>query len=194
MIHPQTEVRFIDDEVGYGVFAKAFIPRGTITWVHDQLDREFSATDLEGFDAAHREILDRFSYRNAQGHYVFCWDHARFMNHSAQPSCLLTPYGMEIAIRDIEPDDELTNDYGCFNIIEPFVPRPEENGRERIHHGDLAHYWPIWDRQIAAAIERLPGVAQPLRNLIAPALWLELEAAAAGQAPLRSTVGLLFRE
>ena len=107
MIHQETEVRFIDSEVGYGVFAKTFISRGTITWVKDQLDREFTAEDLKTFDTAHRELLDRYSYRNARGHYVFCWDHARFMNHSAQPTCLLTPYGLEIAIRDIAPGEEL---------------------------------------------------------------------------------------
>jgi len=35
MIHPDTEVRFINDEIGYGVVAKKLIPKGTITWVQD---------------------------------------------------------------------------------------------------------------------------------------------------------------
>lgn len=35
MIHPDTELRFINPEIGYGVFATQFIPRGTITWVRE---------------------------------------------------------------------------------------------------------------------------------------------------------------
>ena len=31
MIHPDTELRFINNVVGYGVVAKKLIPKGTIT-------------------------------------------------------------------------------------------------------------------------------------------------------------------
>lgn len=37
MIHPDTEVRFINPEKGYGLVATKFIPKGTITWVQDDL-------------------------------------------------------------------------------------------------------------------------------------------------------------
>src|SRR5207244_1281605 len=37
MVHPDTEIRHIDDKIGYGVVAMRFIPRGTITWVADVL-------------------------------------------------------------------------------------------------------------------------------------------------------------
>ena len=42
MIHPKTELQFINKEIGYGVVATEFIPAGTITWVLDKLDREFT--------------------------------------------------------------------------------------------------------------------------------------------------------
>ena len=32
MIHPDTELRFISPEIGFGVFATKLIPQGTITW------------------------------------------------------------------------------------------------------------------------------------------------------------------
>lgn len=38
MIHPNTELKFISNQVGYGVVATSFIPAGTITWVLDKLD------------------------------------------------------------------------------------------------------------------------------------------------------------
>jgi hypothetical protein len=37
MIHPWTELRFINDSIGYGVFATQFIPKGTIVWALDDL-------------------------------------------------------------------------------------------------------------------------------------------------------------
>jgi len=45
MMHPHTKVQFISDEVGHGVVATAFIPKGTITWVQDPLDRVFSPAE-----------------------------------------------------------------------------------------------------------------------------------------------------
>ena len=42
MIHPNTELRFINPVVGYGVFATDFIPEGTITYVKDSLELEVS--------------------------------------------------------------------------------------------------------------------------------------------------------
>ena len=42
MIHPDTELQFINDEIGHGVVATKLIPAGTITWVLDKLDREFT--------------------------------------------------------------------------------------------------------------------------------------------------------
>lgn len=38
MIHPDTELRFINEKIGYGVVALKLIPRGTITWALDKLD------------------------------------------------------------------------------------------------------------------------------------------------------------
>lgn len=186
MIHPQTEVRFIRPEIGYGVVAKAFIPRGTVTWVKDRLDREFAPQDLEAFDEAHREILDRYSYRNAQGHYVFCWDHTRFMNHSFRPACLLTAYGLEVAVRDIQAGEELTNDYGCFNIIESFAPEDEGDARREVRPDDLLRFSDMWDARISEALRDFPCVDQPLSRMVSPEIWGDLLAVARGEAELRS--------
>lgn len=194
MIHPHTEVRYAGPEVGYGVFATAFIPRGTITWVRDRLDREFTPEELTGFDDAHREVLDRYSYRNARGHYVFCWDHTRYMNHSFAPNCLPTAYGLEIAVEDIEAGEELTNDYGCLNIIEAFTPVDEGHARKQVRPDDLLHFSAEWDARIAAALPALPSVDQPLRRLLPDDHWLTIEATARGEQPLKSVALLAFQK
>ncbi len=38
MIHPNTELKMVSPEMGIGVFATHFIPKGTITWAQDELD------------------------------------------------------------------------------------------------------------------------------------------------------------
>jgi hypothetical protein len=47
MIHPDTELRFINNIIGYGVVAKNFIPKGTITWVQDDLDKIYNPEDIQ---------------------------------------------------------------------------------------------------------------------------------------------------
>ena len=47
MIHPNTELKYISSEVGYGVVATEFIPAGTVTWILDKLDREFSPLEFQ---------------------------------------------------------------------------------------------------------------------------------------------------
>jgi len=82
MIHPDTELRFISPVVGYGVVAKKFIPKGTITWALDELDREFTPKQYQEMDNTYKEIIEFYSFRNNVGNYVLCWDNARFVNHS----------------------------------------------------------------------------------------------------------------
>ena len=90
MIHPDTELRFISPEVGYGVVAKKFIPKGTITWAMDKLDREITPDDAVKMGPAYLEIIDTYCYRNNKGNFILCWDNARFVNHSFNSNCLTT--------------------------------------------------------------------------------------------------------
>lgn len=122
MIHPDTELRWIDDEVGYGVVATAPIPRGTITWALDPLDRVFAPEALLALPSAFGELLVRFTYADADGNRVLLWDGARHMNHSCAPNCAGTLAGFEVALRDIEVGEELTNDYGTFGQVDEDFP------------------------------------------------------------------------
>ena len=46
MIHPHTELKPINPVIGFGVFATASIPRGTIIWSPDPLDRVLTRAEL----------------------------------------------------------------------------------------------------------------------------------------------------
>ncbi|MBU0945286.1 MAG: SET domain-containing protein [Proteobacteria bacterium] len=162
MIHPKTEVRYIDEEKGYGLFATRPIPQGTITWILDKLDREIEPSEMERYDEQYQEILLKYSYRNNKGNYIFCWDNGRYINHSFNSNCCLTPYNFEIAVRDIEAGEELTDDYGYLNIIEPFAARPEGQTRTVVYPDDLLRYAELWDTKIAAAFPRILQLEQAL--------------------------------
>lgn len=194
MIHPDTEVRFISLEIGRGVFATRPIPKGTVTWVFDPLDRVLPPAEVDCLPPMVRDILIHYSYRNRDGHFVFCWDHTKYVNHRFDANCLLTAYGLEVAVQDIAAGEEITNDYGCLNIIEPFEPHPEDTGRGIICPDDLGRCAPEWDARILEAIRRLPHTEQPLQPLVPTATWAELLAVAEGRISPRSVEELLCRE
>lgn len=172
MLHPHTEVKFIDPIKGYGVVATAFIPKGTITWVMDPLDRSITPDEAEKITGPMREVLEKYSYRNAQGNHILCWDHTKYMNHSFNPNCMLTPLNFEIAIRDIQIGEELTNDYGFLNLPESFTVS-KEKGTKRTSVGpeDILLQYKIWDRKIKASSRLISAVEQPLKPYFNEELW-----------------------
>lgn len=166
MIHPDTELRFISNEVGYGVVATKLIPAGTITWVLDKLDREFSPEEFEKMDSVYQNILDTYTFRNNKGSLVLCWDNGRFVNHSFNSNCLTTAYDFEIAIRDIQPGEQLTDDYGYLNISYPFRGIDEGTKRKVVYPNDLLKYYHVWDKKIKKVFGKIVKVDQPLRTLL----------------------------
>jgi uncharacterized protein len=169
MIHPHTELRFINDKIGHGVVATKLIPKGTITWALDKLDRVFTPKQIQEMDPMMQDVMDIYTYRNPDGNYVFCWDNARFVNHSSNSNCITTAYDFEIAIRDILPGEELTDDYGYLNLDEPFEVLPEPGStRNVIYPDDLVRYYPIWDEKLLGAFPELAKVDQPLFRIMDP--------------------------
>jgi hypothetical protein len=81
MIHPHTELQFINDRIGYGVVATQLIPRGTMTWVRDAFDQAFSAQHIDSRTPLYRDLTSKHCFVDAQGHYILCWDLARYVNH-----------------------------------------------------------------------------------------------------------------
>ncbi|KRO65565.1 MAG: lysine methyltransferase [Cryomorphaceae bacterium BACL11 MAG-121015-bin20] len=186
MIHPKTELRFISKEVGYGVFATDFIPAGTITWVMDKLDREFRPEEFFAMDILYQNIIDTYTFRNNIGNYVLCWDHGRFVNHSFNSNCLTTAYDFEIAIRDILPGEQLTDDYGYLNIKDPFTAEDEGTERKIVYPDDLVRYYKVWDEKILKVFGKINAYEQPLRVLIKDELWDKVQKIIAGKQQIDS--------
>ncbi len=193
MIHPHTELKFINDEVGHGVVATKFIPAGTITWVLDELDRQFTPQQFQKMNELYQHILETYSFRNNHGNFVLCWDHGRFVNHSFKSNCLSTAYDFEIAIRDIQPGEQLTDDYGYLNIQAPFKAANEGTKRKMVYPNDLEKYYPVWDRLLGENFHKISTVAQPLAPLLSSKVNKEIQAVMAGKKKLASILELYYK-
>lgn len=168
MIHPQTELRRVDDVIGLGVFATAFIPKGTIVWALDALDQRLDGARAASLDPGYAPILDRYAFTNARGEHVLCWDLARFVNHSCAATCLSPGFDFEIAVRDIQAGEELTDDYGSLNLTEDFPCRCGSPAcRGTVRPDDMSRLALTWDRRLRAAFRSLLSVPQPLWWLVA---------------------------
>lgn len=192
MMHPKTELKLISKEIGYGVVAKEFIPAGTITWVLDKLDREFSPAQYQGMKPLYRDILDTYCYRNNKGNLVLCWDYGRYVNHSFKSNCLSTAYDFEIAIRDIHPGEELTDDYGYLNVNEPFCGIDEGTRRKIVYPDDLLKHHKEWDKKLLQNFPKIIELEQPLKPLLSQKQWDEIEAIAEGRKEMASILNNYF--
>ena len=169
MIHPKTELKFISPEIGYGVIATEFIPKGTITWIYDDFDRTFTPKQVSIMKQIHKDILKKYSYRDNKGCYVLCWDHARFVNHSFNSNCISTAYNFELAVRDIQAGEELTDDYGYLNVSEPFDCIEEAGStRRQVLPDDLLNFHGVWDEKLIDSFKYFNKVNQPFLDLIQP--------------------------
>ncbi|GAA4112339.1 hypothetical protein GCM10022393_10730 [Aquimarina addita] len=171
MIHPNTEIKYINQEIGYGVVAKELIPKGTITWVLDEFDREFTPSQYYDLKPIYKNILETYAYKNNLGNLVLCWDNARFVNHSFNANCLTTAYNFELAIRDILPGEQLTDDYGYLNIDKPFRGIDEGTRRKIVYPDDLLKYHKSWDKKLQKAFKYISKVNQPLLSMLDEERW-----------------------
>jgi hypothetical protein len=181
MIHPKTELQFINKEIGYGVVATEFIPAGTITWVLDKLDREFTPAELGSLEPLYQSILDTYTFRDNKGRFILCWDNARYVNHSFNSNCLTTAYDFEVAIRDIHVGEQLTDDYGYLNIPQPFRGIDEGTRRKIVYPDDLLKYYKVWDKKLQLVFPKIPNLDQPLKPLFSENLWNLISAIAEGK-------------
>lgn len=163
MIHPDTELRFINNFKGRGVFATKPIPKGTLTYVKDDLEVVISPGDQRLSDPRYRKLIDTYSFIDRDGKRVLSWDHAKYVNHCCQCNTMSTGYGFEIAIRDIAMGEEITDEYSMFNFPSSIQLHCEKSPcRESITSNDLKQYHKDWDEKVKSALGRFQNVDQPL--------------------------------
>jgi len=110
---------------GLGVFAAEPIARGTEVWRFTPgFDLDLDPKALETLSAHVREWLLVYGYLDPRlQRFILCCDDARFINHSAAPNLrpdfAREPHGVDRALRDVAPGEELTVDYALVDGILP---------------------------------------------------------------------------
>jgi len=192
MLHPHTELKFVSTEIGYGIFTTQNIPKGTIIWVKDNLDRTFTQEEIFSMTPANLENVMKYTYRNNKGHYLFCWDLTRYVNHSFTPNSMLTGLDFEIAIKDIAQGEEITNDYGTLNIIEPMKCAHSHSDRDSVLPDDLLRFHPQWDKCIREAVTKLYSVSQPLEKFLTLSQKEQIEKILSGEIQVPSILNCYY--
>lgn len=163
MIHPGTELRLVNPHVGYGVFATEFIPKGTLVYVQDPLEISLSPEAYAFLDPHSRAVAEKYSFIDPSGRRILSWDFAKYVNHSCRPNTISTAWGFEIAIRDIQPGEEITDEYGLFNLEWEMACACEAlDCRQVIRPDDADRLFRRWDRWIRQAMIAGRTVPQPL--------------------------------
>lgn len=162
MIHPHTELRPVREEIGSGVFATAHIPMGTIVHVKDGLDLEIPPGSPLLADPALHTHIERYTYLEPDGTRVLCWDLGKYVNHCCRSNTLNTGYGFSIAVEDIRPGQEMTEDYGPLNLRLDVLLCTRSGCRGAVCSDDFERLADTWDAQIQRALARLEAVEQPL--------------------------------
>jgi hypothetical protein len=193
MIHPHTELRFVNQAIGYGVFATAPIQKGTIVYVKDQLEIEITQRQFDQMDQAYQDVVEKYSYIDQRGVRIVSWDHGKYVNHSCECNSMSTGYGFEVAIRDISPNEEITDEYGLFNIPYPIKLSCNcTRCRKVLLPTDIDTYFEIWDARVLEAIRHVPEVAQPLWGFIDKEARTELMSFLSGHSEYRSVINLKY--
>lgn len=194
MMHPDTEIQFISEEIGYGVVATKFIPKGTITWVQDELDQIYTPEEVHKMRELAQQMLDKYSFRNNKGNFVLCWDISKYVNHSFKSNCLSTTYDFEVAVRDIYPGEELTDDYGYLNVTEAFKAKDEGTERSVVYPDDILKFHKEWDAQLEETFKFITEVGQPLLPLLTPDNQEKLNKVIQGKEDPESLINLYYSQ
>ena len=163
MIHPHTRIRYINDTIGYGVFATRQIPKGTIVYVKDPLEREISPGEYARHTPSMQAQIEKYTYRDERGVYILSWDFAKYINHCCKCNTLSCAYGCDVVIRDIEAGEEITCDYGILNVEKDMALECKQpHCRGVLKPSDFEDCIIQWDARLKLALLRFVDVSQPL--------------------------------
>ena len=169
MIHPKTELKLISETIGYGVFATVDIPEGTIVFVQDQLDIVIKEQQFEALNSQEQKNVEKYSFIDGKGDRILSWDFGKFVNHCCDCNTISTGYGFEIAIRDIKAGEQITDEYGIFNLTEEMdLQCGVDCCRKKITGADFDNLYPQWDEKIKKSLKKVYKVRQYLMDLVDP--------------------------
>jgi len=191
MIHPDVRLKHINELMGYGIFATKLIPKGTIVYIRDPYERVFTRTEYDAIAEPYLSIVERYCYTTPEDKLILSWDLSKYVNHNCNSSSLMTGWGCSVAVRDIAEGEEITEDYGLFNIrevIDIYCACP--NCRKQLKPNDIETLHAHFDARIEPALQLAKQVAQPLFPFMEEATRRSMQDYLDGKTPYRSVTHL----
>jgi SET domain-containing protein len=103
-----------DPRMGLGLFATEFIPKGSIVWEFiEGVDIKVPIAKVKEMSVVQQEYFNRYGWIEGEYYLASC-DINNFINHSYQNN-LDNITDVTIALRDIEPGEELFSNYSEFD-------------------------------------------------------------------------------
>lgn len=106
---------------GMGLFAKEFIPKGTIWWRGSRNDfisitqHNYELLVKSSPSAMLDEIHNHTYYVQELNQLLYICNDGRYINHSENPNCAAVDFAVSITLRDIDKDEELFEDYRTYD-------------------------------------------------------------------------------
>ena len=127
----QVPYEVLDTDYGKGLFATAKVPAGSLVWGYVQgvnvreYDEEAALAHLstKTFKECQRWLDLTYGQR---GMLCEVLDDGKYMNHSTSPNCKTRHGGNTYAVRDIEPGEQLYEDYTTFDHPDFLYPLLEK--------------------------------------------------------------------
>jgi SET domain-containing protein len=160
---------------GKALFAKQFIPKGTVIIFECPDCKIYSPDYPDGLSDGDRKHFFKHAYQRDDLTYCMACDETIYLNHSCDSNILWSGFDdffFDIVVRDIQPGEEATYDYrvfynepcllrgdcqcgspNCCQKVECIRPIPE----------DLKS---SWQKKVKPALAEIIKVHQPLKEII----------------------------
>ncbi|MBI5273040.1 MAG: SET domain-containing protein-lysine N-methyltransferase [Chlamydiia bacterium] len=131
-LHPKVSIRYIDEEIGFGVFAEQRISPCSLVGEYTGIISEKRAKDLEGKTYCVRYTIWAMETRKIVLDAETMGNFTRFINHSSSPNLGLQsvywrgiPRMVLVSLKEIQAGEQLTFNYG-MNFWKELKKTPRE--------------------------------------------------------------------
>lgn len=107
------EIRETENK-GNGLFAKRFIPKGTIVWFECKKCRRMGREEFGALSKKEQDFILDHGYPEGNVIMMSC-DDVIYWNHSCNANVLESGKGFDIVVRGIKKGEEATYDYRALN-------------------------------------------------------------------------------
>jgi hypothetical protein len=152
---------------GDGIFAGEPIPKGTIVFYYSNNDVYVSKKEFQYLSNFERQQIYKFGVEDEYGNWIVTEGDA---NHSCDANILsifVDGFYCDVAVKDIQIDEEITIDYGLFYSSFPWKMEcrcHSSNCRGIVGSGFEvdSQTQELWHSRISEAAGRIHHVSQPL--------------------------------